>query len=218
MKRLSFALLLLAALGCGNRQKTEGATDAASTASTEQPPPRLQRTPPPDAGPAPTSQATSTERPATDATQSQPPADALKPAPGLKGLLIAPTTPGASRVALDGCLAQAEASESAGSRFPAPAPTRGPSKPSVSVAPTGGGVLVEHELVHGCCLHGDVKSSLEGRTVTLVETLSGETCRCRCRTTVRAAVGLSPGDYTLRVVTEEPGHRQVAYEGPLSVH
>jgi uncharacterized protein (DUF2141 family) len=53
--------------------------------------------------------------------------------------------------------------------------------------------------------------------VTVTETLSGQSCRCRCRSTVRAAVGLPPGNYTLKVVTDEPGKRVVAHEAALTV-
>lgn len=216
MSRL-LLVLLLAALGCGNRQKTE-ASDASTTAG-EQPPPRLQRTPPPDSGTpaAQVAQDTAAERPSLEGPQVQGPSNPGKPVPGLRNVLVPPTTPGAAQVALDGCLAQADATEESGAHFPAPAPTRGPSKPTVSVEALGGGVLVVHELAHGCCLQADVKSLLEGRTVTVTETLSGKSCRCRCRSTVRAAVGLLPGDYTLKVVTDEAGNKQVAHEAALHV-
>jgi hypothetical protein len=215
-----YALVLLAALGCGNRQKTEGGADAAataqaSTAPEEQAPPPLQRIPPPDSGAETARTGASTERPAADG--AQPSTGLGKPVPGLKGLLIPPSTPGAAKVAVEGCLAQADTSEEAGSRFPVPPPTRGPAKANVAVEPLGKGILVVHELAHGCCLTADVKSSLEGRTVTLTETLSGKSCRCRCSSTVRAAVGLLPGDYTLKVVTHEPGNKHVAHEAPLTV-
>jgi hypothetical protein len=140
-----------------------------------------------------------------------------KPAPGLKGILVPPAVSGASNVALEGCLAQANRTEEAGSRFPVPPAMRGPAKPSVSVSMLGGGALVVHELEHGCCLQADVTSKLEGRTVTVVEVLSGQSCRCRCRSTVRAAVGLPPGEYTLKVVTDDNGRRSDAYEAQLFV-
>ena len=79
------------------------------------------------------------------------------------------------------------------------------------------GVLVEHRLDHGCCLKGQVTSKLSGRVVTLTETLSGASCRCMCRSTVRAAVGLKPGTYTLRVVTDDHGTRRTAHEGQVTV-
>jgi hypothetical protein len=213
MSRL-LLVLLLAALGCGNRQKTD-ASDA-STPAGEQPTPRLQRTPPPDAGGPAAQAARDPQRPGTE-SPAQGPSLPGKPVPGLRNVLVPPTTPGAAQVALEGCLAQADATEESGARFPATAPTRAPSKPAVSVEALGGGVLVVHELAHGCCLQGDVTSSLEGRTVTVTETLSGKSCRCRCRSTMRAAVGLPPGDYTLKVVTNESGNRQIAHEAALHV-
>ncbi|XXF76870.1 hypothetical protein P2318_28005 [Myxococcaceae bacterium GXIMD 01537] len=199
MSRSLLSLLVLAALGCGTRQKTEA--DAAADA----PAPRLERT------------SSDSGAQVANAAQAAAAASPVKPTPGLHGLLVPPEGAGLSRVHFDGCLAQAEASEVSGARFPAPAVTRGPSGGGVTVSPLGGGVLVVHDLAHGCCLRADVRSSLEGRTVTVTETLTGNTCRCRCRSTVKAAVSLPPGDYRLRVVTEEPGNRQVAHEAPLSV-
>ncbi len=218
MSRLPCALLLVAALGCGNRQKAEPPPDASGPvivsagAGQEAEPPRLPRVPPPG-------EEGGTGRPVPTPPTQRPPAEpsGMKPLPGLQGMLVPPSQPGQSRVALEGCLAQAEATEETGARYPAPAVPRRAATPPVTVEPLGGGALVVHELDHGCCLKAEVRSELKGRTVTVTETLSGQACRCRCRSTVRAAVGLPPGEYTLQVVTVEPGHRQVAHEGPLTV-
>lgn len=137
--------------------------------------------------------------------------------PGLKLLLVPPATPGSSAVAFDGCLTLPDRTETAGSRFPAPSETRGSARASVAVSPLGGGALVVHELDHNCCSQADVTSALKGRTVTVTEALVGPMCRCRCRSTVRIAVGLPPGEYTLKVVTDDNGNRRNAYEESLTV-
>lgn len=212
MRRVFFAWGLVLALGCGNRQKAEAPAETQSSApSAEQPaPPPLQRVPP-----------SGSEAGHVRAEPAKPDAPAPvglpKPAPGLQAMLVPPSTPGASRFGVEGCLAQTEQTEAAGSRFPAGPPTRGPARDSVQVSPLGTGSLVVHELEHGCCLKADVTSSLEGQTVTLTETLSGQSCRCRCRSTVRVAVGLRPGDYSLKIVTDESGRRRTSYEAPFSV-
>jgi hypothetical protein len=212
MRHLGLLLVVALGLGCGNRQKPEVSTDASAPVGTAkaEAPPRLERVPPPG-------QDTGQVR-AEPSSPTMPGAPSMpKPAAGLKGILVPPGVPGASNVALEGCLAQAERTEEAGSRFPTPAPTRGPAKPSVNVSMLGGGALLVHELDHGCCLQAAVTSKLDGQIVTVTETLSGKSCRCRCRSTVRAAVGLPSGEYTLRVVTDDNGQRSNAYEGPLSV-
>ncbi len=184
------------ALGCGSRQKRDEVETFPVEAPTE--PQRLEQAPPPEP-PAP-------PRPMPGA----------KPA-GLKGILLPPDVPGQSRVAYQGCLAQPEPSETLDAAFPVAPPSRGPAKPTVEVSALGSGALVVHELEHGCCLKADVKSSVEGQVVTLTETLSGQTCRCRCGSTVRAAIGLKPGEYTLRVITVAEGSSKVAHEGALTV-
>jgi hypothetical protein len=196
MKNGLVVMLVALALGCGSRQKRdEVAAAPAETASEQQ---RVEQAPAPE------------------------PAAPARPMPGakpsaLKGILLPPDVPGEARVALQGCLAQPEASETLGTTFPVAPPSRGPAKPAVEVSALGSGALVVHELEHGCCLKADVKSSVEGQVVTLTETLSGETCRCRCGSTVRAAIGLKSGDYTLRVITVEGGNSKVAHESALTV-
>ncbi|HEX8440688.1 hypothetical protein [Archangium sp.] len=197
MKNGLLVVLVALALGCGSRQKRDEVESAPAVASTE--PQRVEQAPAPEPTPVPAR-----------------PMPGAKPA-GLKGILLPPDMPGQARVALQGCLAQPEGSETLGTTFPVAPPSRGPAKPAVEVSALGSGALVVHQLEHGCCLKADVKSSLEGQVVTLTETLSGETCRCRCGSTVRAAIGLESGDYTLRVITVEGGHSKVAHEAALTV-
>jgi hypothetical protein len=212
MSRWALVCLAVWMIGCGNRQKKEPQEEAGTPAAPAEQasPPRLQRVPSPG-------QESGQVRADSNAPASTDPVEMPKPAPGLKNVLVPPATPGSSSVALDGCLAQAERTEQAGSRFPEPPATRGPVKSTVEVSPLGGGALVVHELSHACCLKAEVSSALEGRTVTVTEVLSGQPCRCRCRSTVRAAVGLPPGEYTLKIVTDENGKRSSAHEAPLSV-
>ncbi|MBF5041903.1 hypothetical protein FGE12_05830 [Aggregicoccus sp. 17bor-14] len=138
---------------------------------------------------------------------------------GLGAVLVPPSTPGQSRVRIEGCLAAPEGSADAGTQFPVPPTTRSTAsaEPPVSLRTLSTGVLVEHRLDHGCCLKGQVTSKLSGHVLTLTEALSGASCRCMCRSTVRAAVGLKPGAYTLRVVTDDHGERRTAYEGKVTV-
>jgi hypothetical protein len=124
----------------------------------------------------------------------------------MASLLLPPGTPGESRVKLEGCLAQTEATEAAGSRFPSRAGSRSASPgPEAQVSTVQGGVLITHPLSHACCLTAAVTSKVEGAKVTVRETLSGSPCRCLCESTVRTAVGLSKGHYQLSLVQESGG-------------
>jgi hypothetical protein len=119
-------------------------------------------------------------------------------------VLLPPSTPGESTTELAGCLAQAGATEADGARFPAPAATRGgPAQPAPRITPIAGGVIVAHDLSHACCLKATVTSKLEGRELTVRETLSGTPCRCMCASTIKSAVGLSDGSYHVKLLLGE---------------
>ncbi|MHB8879865.1 MAG: hypothetical protein ACYC8T_39755, partial [Myxococcaceae bacterium] len=80
-----------------------------------------------------------------------------------------------------------------------------------------GGVILSHELSHACCLKASVTSTLEGAKLTVRETLSGSPCRCMCQSTVKTAVGLSPGHYTLTLVQDGQGPAVTVLERELDV-
>lgn len=231
------ALVSSLALGaCGTRQHTDARDGSSGESGSGSPAPALTRTLA-DGGTPPSSAEMAgldagSPRPEPEAARPEAAGPHAAPAPhlpqvpagALSGVLLPPSTVGQANVAFAGCLAQATPSAAAGSRFPPPAPTRGgAAAPAVQVGALGTGALVTHQLTHGCCLQGRVSSALEGRTLTLTETLSGASCRCLCSTTVRAAVRLEPGQYTLKVVTREGAKgaasnaAKVAYEGPLQV-
>ncbi|MBF5042203.1 hypothetical protein FGE12_07325 [Aggregicoccus sp. 17bor-14] len=234
----SLALLLGA---CGTRQHTDARDASSSEGGSGAPAPALTRTLADGGTPPSSAELAGLEagapRPEGEAPTARPEAAAPHgasaphlpqvPAGAFAGVLLPPSTVGKANVAFAGCLAEPTASAEAGSRFPPPAaaPTRrGAAEPAVQVSALGTGALVTHQLTHGCCLQGRVSSAIEGRTLTLTETLSGESCRCLCSSTVRAAVRLEPGQYTLKVVTREGAKStsskvagKVAYEGPLQV-
>jgi hypothetical protein len=120
-------------------------------------------------------------------------------------ILLPPTTPGDSKSEVTGCLAAA--TEAEGAKFaPPPENTRGMvPAPAVKVDAIAGGIIVSHDLSHACCLRGTVTSKLDKEQVTVREVLSGTPCRCMCRSTLRTAVGLKPGDYKIHVTVEENG-------------
>jgi len=177
--------------------------------------------PGPGPGAQPAAATAPTPRPEPAAT---PAASAAAPAPlPAQGSLVHPTqasrdaarTPappqekGASRTEVQGCLAVASEAEAAG--FPAPPVTRAPGPPPVRVSPVTGGVLVEHTLTHACCLKAVVTSHAEQGTATVSEALVGNPCRCRCGSTVRTAVALPPGRWTVALdLTDSGGTRRVS--------
>lgn len=140
-----------------------------------------------------------------------PPAE--KPASPAK-LLLPPATPGESRTEITGCLADPSAAERGATRSPT---SPAPGTPQVRVTPMARGVLIAHELSHACCLSGAVESRLEGSKLVVTERLSGMPCRCMCASTLRTAVGLSPGTYELVLQVEEGGRTRVVDERSFTV-
>jgi hypothetical protein len=132
----------------------------------------------------------------------------------------APLTPpegvGEVRFVTQGCLAE----PTRGEAFPAPAPTRsapGGGPVAVEVKPVKRGVLLSHPLEHACCLTARVEARTEGRVVTVTEQLEGKACRCRCGSTVKSAVALGAGEYTLKLQVREPASDTVRelWQGPV---
>ena len=154
---------------------------------------------------------------ATPSAAAAPPAGAPSlgiASQGPGGGLVPPAGAGASRSAVSGCLTAA--TESDGSRFPAPPVSRNPAPP-VTVTAVPGGALVVHELTHACCLRSQVTSSLDGRRAVVRETLTGTPCRCMCGSTLRTAVALPAGAWTVAVELETGGQVRLVAELPVSV-
>jgi hypothetical protein len=128
--------------------------------------------------------------------------------------LTPPTEAGASRSTVSGCLTAAN--ESDATRFPAPAVSRNPAPP-VTVTAVPGGALVVHELTHACCLRSQVKTSLSGSRAVVRETLTGSPCRCMCGSTLRTAVALPAGAWTVAVELETGGEVRLVAELPVAV-
>jgi len=125
--------------------------------------------------------------------------------------LQVPLRAGEAAVAMAGCLTAVE-DEATGEKFPVkPVMRGGPQKPAVVVSASGAGVVVTHELSHPCCLKAAVTYGQEAGVLRVRETLAGHACRCMCSSTVRTAVGLAPGDYTV-VLELEPQDGKPATE------
>jgi hypothetical protein len=73
-----------------------------------------------------------------------------------------------------------------------------------------------HHIDHACCLSATTDVKVEADTVTLTEHLSGTPCRCRCSSTIQADLDVAPGDYKLRVLTEQDGKTEEAFSGAFS--
>jgi len=157
---------------------------------------------------------------AAEPAQTAPAAPAL-PAPVValppSGLLLPPATAGESITRLAGCLAEADADEAAGERHPAVATRSRGAAPEVAVSALGNGVVVAHDLQHACCLKGAVLTRVDGATVRVRETLSGSPCRCLCQSTLKTAVALAPGAYTVEVVLVSGGSERTVASEPITV-
>jgi hypothetical protein len=192
MRAMLLGAALLLACGGGGEKKTPEPTHV--------PPPATEPGPP-----RPSEEAPVPEAPPDEGTGP------FKNLPG--GGFMPPPAAGQSRTSFSGCL-EASKDEAAGARFPV---TRGETGPEVRVTALGNGVIVAHELTHACCLGGAVEAKVEGKKIHVVETLSGTPCRCTCRSTIKTAVGLEPGDYTLDVELHQGDEQDRVHEGPVKV-
>ncbi|WP_224247748.1 hypothetical protein [Hyalangium gracile] len=217
------------ALGSGCSHPSSGAS------APERTEPAPQADPAPTSSPKPTFQGAEAQGPVGSPGLPPPPAGGPvvfgdgggPPATGSSSLPAVQTVPPAQEVGLppeagqvrmvaEGCLAHPDR----GSAFPPAAPSRTASRAGssqVQVTPVANGVSLVHPLEHACCLTARAQAQVEGQRVTIVETLEGEPCRCRCGSTVRSAVRLAPGSYSLRVVVREPGGERQLFEGPVTV-
>lgn len=152
--------------------------------------------------------------PAISATAAATPAMALRPQGFGRGF-APPTEHGQSRTLLAGCVAApsrgtAPATRSSGA--PSPEVT-----PGVSVQMLGSGIFVTHQLRHACCLNATITTKVEGDKIHIQEALAGKMCRCMCASTLKTAVGLKPGDYSLVVrLGDKSVHEQKVSIRPLA--
>src|SRR5512142_1825104 len=125
-----------------------------------------------------------------------------------------PRRPGESQVSYQGCLA---------SRPPPERTTRGglldldQPPPRVQVEAVPSGLIVVDERDHNCCAQARVTSRLRGRAVEVRLELSGDVCRCQCRSTIRTTVAARPGRHPVKLVVVEGGTEEVAYQGEVVV-
>ena len=127
----------------------------------------------------------------------------------LSKLLMPPAEAGTLKFAVEGCAAKPNEESVATRALPPP--------DSVQTSVLQGGVLLTHEVAHACCLSAASAVTVEGTKVVVTETLSGTPCRCRCSSSLRTAVGLKPGTWSVEVKTVEPGRTWSAWTGELTV-
>lgn len=172
-----------------------------------------------DAAPAPATPPAASSAPSTPTASAQGPVEGPAPVVSLPagGLLLPPATAGESISRLAGCLSEAASDEAAGARHPVVATRSRGAAPEVAVSALGHGVIVAHDLQHACCLKGAVETRVDGATVRVRETLSGSPCRCLCRSTLKTAVALAPGAYTVEVVLVNGGSERTVATEQVSV-
>jgi hypothetical protein len=155
-------------------------------------------------------------RPANGGEKQAAVAPAPAPRPGgfasTGSFLVPPATPGEYRTSVQGCLAGGkEAAKGTRSR------RSGRQADEIRVHALGTGIVVNHLLTHTCCLEASVTSTVEGNTVRIREELFGKPCRCMCRSTIRTAVALTPGDYRVQVDLFAHGESKRVHEEDVSV-
>ncbi len=153
---------------------------------------------------------TTEPKPAPVETKTSP-GPAHSPLAGLAGRVVPPSEVGQSRSAVSGCAAKPEAAEANATRGGLPVEEK------VEAVAAGHGVVVSHDLPHACCLSAKTAAALEGTKVIVTETLEGTPCRCLCSSTLRTAVGLSKGTWTVEVKTTSPAKSWTAWSGTVEV-
>lgn len=155
------------------------------------------------------SKAATVEAPASDGVVAA--ADTDSPQPVVSGDVVVasrpqlPTTISAQPAATEpsyvvkGC--------ASGTRSAAPDTDGDDIKESVNVSANAAGVTVSHKVPHACCLKGAVVTTVEGSLVTIREQLTGSPCRCLCGSGIETTVPLSPGDYDVHVLLEQPNSK-----------
>lgn len=141
-------------------------------------------------------------------------APAVKPAAGGGADAKPESAPVVARVSLSGCL---EKSNKRGAE-PKREPVTGPAVDKVRIQKGKSGIIVFHDLTHNCCFEADVKTTVKGTSVLIVEKLSGEVCRCRCNSTIRTDVGLeTKKTYTVRVDVNENGQDRKVHQEDVAL-
>jgi len=219
---LRLMLLLFAALAsCASAPEapTPAATAAPAPAATAVSAPVATPAALPPARPAPVPHGPGPAVPSALEHAAPVPPGAEAPASGpLAGRphppLLPPGVPGTLRAEVSGCAAASGEAEA--TRFQVAAGTRAlPTAPSVAVV--AGGALLTHALDHACCLKADVSIRLEGRLAVVRERLTGTPCRCRCGSTIRTALALDPGRWTVVMEVEDASGVRRIHEAALEV-
>jgi hypothetical protein len=116
---------------------------------------------------------------------------------------------GKSATSISGCLIKGSRSSDGADNF---------SQAGAEVLPIPGGVVVTHNLIHGCGLEAEVTASTEREMVVVREHLTGEVSGCDCPSTVQTAVGLRPGTWIVRLLLDTPSaHDQIIQDWDVQV-
>ncbi len=220
MRQLITVWSVLWLIGCGS---SAGNTQAESTGKEDDGTPTVSQTEPTPPPPASFLQKIASSTSASKPEASAPPVSSTvggaeeKPDPALHppssgpaGILLESDK---SSTELSGCLAGNKSS----------APTRSPSSPdrserdSLHISKLGTGIIVTHTLRHACCLLGKVETKVDGHLVRIEEHLTGNPCRCMCRSTLKTSVGLDIGDYTVEVVLDNVGTVETVHREEVSL-
>jgi hypothetical protein len=151
----------------------------------------------------PTDEELTTPAPQPKSEPTPPAKPAPRAAPEPASGLTPPAEPGGTRMAVEGCLASKGQKSSTESRTSRSAPADGDSEVEVVKAP--GGAIVTHHLSHNCCLKAQVTAKIEQDHVVVLEKLVGKPCKCKCKSVLRTAVGLTPGWWTVDVDVDTGG-------------
>lgn len=171
------------------------------------PVPRPEVKPGPSPAPEPKPRPETTPETTPETRPGPKPATAPTPKP------VAVSRPGTSRSVISGCLKTGQPTEEMVTRGVV---MKG-GEDSVQIETGATGLEIRHDLGHACCLEAKVVTSVKGQEVLVVENLTGEPCRCMCRSTITTSVSLKYGDYTLILEVNEIGQYRRVLEKPVTI-
>jgi hypothetical protein len=219
MRALALGWLVLWGQACASRTEAPAPPPPARAAPAAAEPARgLGQLFAPAPGPRPAAPA---RAPAPEGAPSarevgEAPTQAVRVGEGLDPL-FPPAEPGRVRYALEGCLAAAEPTLEDSRAHAIPA-SRGGRPPSpLKVTPAAQGIILGHELTHACCLRAALTAARTDGGWVVTEELVGQPCRCLCRSSVRAAVGLPRGAHELTVRLVGAGEDRTLYRERVEV-
>ncbi|MDJ0765600.1 MAG: hypothetical protein QNJ97_21640 [Myxococcota bacterium] len=123
---------------------------------------------------------------------------------------LKPLPLGQSRTQMAGCLVSKDGKGEG-------APQKRRRSSPVQIIKEKSGIKVVHQLAHACCLKAKVTTKFRNNVVNILETLSGDACRCMCESTLTTTVALENKEYFVVVEVDDRGNKTKVHEQRISL-